>query len=432
MIEKFEVKDFKCHEGLNSFYFPGITIISGTNNSGKSSLLQAVYLLTQNSSFDFPVLLLNSDMSLGTFSDVLNKDKGNKDTIEFAFYFDREMLKSSNIEELNANFIYKNPSSLKNCKNNHRYPILYGIDVEYKEKSKERLYMEIRLSEDAKEAYYKISGGIETGCCKINGLLPGLVIYTDGEGKGRRICSNEFENICKYISLINKQNFKYLKAFRVDDFSKAEGTDSGDVGIRGEYTAEVISQKWDNFIDFKDSGGNALKFSNAFDFWIKKMLGEQYKIRSKRIDKNKYKVVVEETEYGLEYELSQVGFGICQVLPILAMILESKKNDLILIENPEIHLHPKLQADISDLALFALSNGRRIIIETHSEHIINRLRLRIKENNDLMERINIYFFERHEDASAYQEIRVDKDGKIDYWPDNFLDQSYNDLLGLIK
>jgi predicted ATPase len=432
MIEKFEVKDFKCHEGLNSFHFPGITIVSGTNNSGKSSLLQAVYLLTQNGSSDFPALFLNGDMRLGTFSDVLNKDKGNKDTIEFAFYLDRKMLEFSNIAELNINFIYKNPSSLKNCRYYHRYPILYGIDAEYKKVDDKRLYMEIRLMEEEDEAIYKVSGGIESGFCKINGIIPSYIIYEDVKAKMRRICSSEFESICKYISLINKRNFKYLKAFRVDDFTRAEGTYFGDLGIRGEYTAEVISQMWDNYTDFKDINGKVLKFSEAFDMWIKKMLGEQYKIRSKRIDKNKYKVVVEEPEYGLEYELSQVGFGICQILPILAMILESKKNDVLIIENPEIHLHPKLQADIADLLIFALNNERRVIVETHSEHIINRLRLRIKENNNLIKKINIYFFEKHEDASAYQEIEVDKDGKIDYWPDNFLDQSYCDLLGLIK
>lgn len=432
MIEKFEVKDFKCHEGLNSFYFPGITIVSGTNNSGKSSLLQAVYILTQNSSFDFPVILLNGEINLGNFSDVLNKDKGNRDTIEFAFYFDREMLKASEVEEMNVNFIYRNPSSLKNCKYYHGYPILYGIDAEYKKKDSRRLYMEIRLLEESSEVCYKVTGGIESGYCKINGIIPELIIYQDIDGKSRRICSPEFESICRHISLINKHNFKYLKAFRVDDFTKTKGTGFGDVGIRGEYTAEVISNMWDNFIDFKNTSGEIIKFSDAFDMWIRKMLGEQYKIRSKRIDKNKYKVVVEEPEYGLEYELTQVGFGICQVLPIVTMILESKKNDLILIENPEIHLHPKLQADLSDLFIYALNNGRRMIIETHSEHIINRMRLRIKENNDLMKKINIYFFERHEDASAYQEIEVDKDGKIHYWPDNFLDQSYYDLLGLIK
>jgi hypothetical protein len=366
MIEKFEIKDYKCHEGLNSFYFPGITIVSGTNNSGKSSLLQAVYLLTQNGGSDFPVLLLNGDIKLGTFSDILNKDKGNKDTIEFAFYFDREMLKSSGIEELNLNFIYKNPSSLKNCKYYHRYPVLYGIDAEYKRIDNKRIYMEIRLLEENNEALYEILGGIENGFCKVSGIVPSLIIYEDVMGKKRRICSSEFESVCKYVSLINKQNFKYLKAFRVDDFARTDGTGFGDVGTRGEYTAEVISQMWDSFTDFKDIGGKALKFSEGFDLWIKRMIGEQYKIRSKRIDKNKYKVVVEEPEYGLEYELSQVGFGICQVLPILTMILESKKNDLLLIENPEIHLHPKLQADISDLLVFALNNGRRIIVETHS------------------------------------------------------------------
>lgn len=432
MIEKFEVKDFKCHDGLNTFYFPGITIVSGTNNSGKSSLLQAVYMLTQHSSLDFPILLSDADIKLGGFSDILNKDKGNQETIEFALYFDRKMLKYMGIDGLCINFTYKNPACIKNCRYYHKYPVLYGMDVEYTECSKSMEYMKIRLMEDTGKALYKVSGDIESGYCRIDGLEPELIIYEDAEGRNRRICTKKFERVCRYISLINKHRFKYLKAYRVDDFTITDGTGFGNVGLCGEYTAEVISQMWDNNIDFNNANGSKMKFSEGFDMWIKRMLGNKYKVRAKRLDKNKYKVVVEEPEYGLEYELSQVGFGICQVLPILTMILESKENDLILIENPEIHLHPKLQADMSDLFIFALENNRKMIIETHSEHIINRIRVRIKERNELMNKINIYFFEKHENSSAYQEIEVDKHGKINYWPPDFFDQSYYDLLGLIK
>ena len=73
MLQGFEVKDFKCHEDYNEIKIPGLTIITGANNSGKSSLLQAVYLLTQNKTNSHTTLLLNDELDLGSFADILIK-----------------------------------------------------------------------------------------------------------------------------------------------------------------------------------------------------------------------------------------------------------------------------------------------------------------------------------------------------------------------
>lgn len=431
MIEKFEVKDFKCHEGINCFYFPGITIVSGTNNSGKSSLLQSVYALTQNKNIHLPILAINEYMKMGSFSDILNREKGNHETVEFTIWFDRKVLLNDDIKGLSINFIYVNPSVFKNIDYKEGSPALLGIDVDL-HTFEGKKHMTLRLVDEEGSIYYKISGDIEKGFCKINGITPELIVYCDLEGKERRVCSNEFETVCRYISLINKEQFKYLRAYRVDDYKESDYVGTNGIGLSGEFTAEIVSSKWDSITEFYDEDGRKIKFSKLFDQWIEKILGTDYRIRSKKLDKSKYKIVVEELEYNMEFTLNQVGFGISQILPILTLVLTSSRGDIILIENPEIHLHPKLQADLVDLFIFALKNDRKIIIETHSEHIVNRARLRLKENNELIDKVNIYFFEKEEDVVKYQEIKVDKEGKINYWPKNFFDQSYYDLLGLIE
>ncbi|HCI6405283.1 TPA: AAA family ATPase, partial [Klebsiella variicola subsp. variicola] len=80
--------------------------------------------------------------------------------------------------------------------------------------------------------------------------------------------------------------------------------------------------------------------------------------------------------------LSHVGVGVSQVLPIIVMMLLSEKNDILILEQPELHLHPKIQSRLCDLIIACSTTERQCIIETHSEYIINRLRLRIAQSPD--------------------------------------------------
>ena len=80
--------------------------------------------------------------------------------------------------------------------------------------------------------------------------------------------------------------------------------------------------------------------------------------------------------------IADVGFGVSQLLPILVLGIRSDESSLLLLEQPEIHLHPKLQANLADFLLTLAEQGRRLIVETHSDHFINRLRRRIAEDLD--------------------------------------------------
>lgn len=135
-----------------------------------------------------------------------------------------------------------------------------------------------------------------------------------------------------------------------------------------------------------------------------------------------------------EFTAKNVGFGLSYALPIIVAILSAQKDALLLIENPEAHLHPYGQAKLTELMCLAAQAGIQIIIETHSDHIINGALVACKQEKINKENIGIYQFNRDEEqhcAKATQ-IEVLEGGRIKKIPNGFFDQINKDLRILMR
>ncbi len=128
----------------------------------------------------------------------------------------------------------------------------------------------------------------------------------------------------------------------------------------------------------------------------------------------------EETDY---HRPINVGFGITQVLPIVVAVLSASRNDILLIENPEVHLHPAGQAQIGQFLADAAMAGVQVIIETHSDHVLNGIRRAVKSGSLAPDQVAIHFFRsRSQDSAQVISPQIDRTGNIDVWPDGFFDQ----------
>ena len=141
-----------------------------------------------------------------------------------------------------------------------------------------------------------------------------------------------------------------------------------------------------------------------------------------------------------EFKPQNVGFGISYVLPVLATLLTARPTDIIIIENPEAHIHPKGQSKIGELIARAAAYGVQVFVETHSDHVINGIRVAVRDGILNPEDVNIAFFERrpHQvlgtDGEIYTEIyseinpiSVDNNGMLSDYPKGFLDEWDNQL-----
>jgi predicted ATPase len=145
-----------------------------------------------------------------------------------------------------------------------------------------------------------------------------------------------------------------------------------------------------------------------------------------------------------QFKPQNVGLGISYVLPVLATLLTALPDAIILIENPEAHIHPRGQAKLGELIARAAAYGVQVFVETHSDHIINGVRVAVRDGVLKPEDVNIAFFERKErlkdnaknsdDMEIYSEIRnikIDDNGSLSEYPEDFMDEWNNQLLELM-
>jgi len=145
--------------------------------------------------------------------------------------------------------------------------------------------------------------------------------------------------------------------------------------------------------------------------------------------------VVATTSVGHEVDLTAVGVGVSQALPIALLLVLSEPGDVLVIEQPELHLHPAMQLRMADLLLRFAAAGRQIIVETHSEHLVNRLRRRVVEDPGTHSHLVALLFAEtdDDDNTIYRESKIRDDGTLaDDWPDGFFDVGASEATELLR
>jgi predicted ATPase len=134
-----------------------------------------------------------------------------------------------------------------------------------------------------------------------------------------------------------------------------------------------------------------------------------------------------------EYRPANVGFGLTYSLPIIVACLAADVGDVVLVENPEAHLHPRGQTMMGRLASICAQDGVQLLIESHSEHVLNGIRLSVRGNAISKDRVALHFFMPGEESrgSTCASPTIDSSGRLDQWPEGFFDEWERALLGLV-
>lgn len=244
----------------------------------------------------------------------------------------------------------------------------------------------------------------------------------------------------------NTKKFQYISADRLgpQDLYEASSSvvaDKKQIGLLGEYAAYFINMYGNDYSVMKKirhPNAKSDKLLAQLNAWLGE-ISPGVALNTKYVpDVNKV-ILDYQFDYGnsktSSFRPKNVGFGISYVLPIVLALLTAEENKIIVIENPESHIHPRGQAELGKLISLAASTKAQLFIETHSDHIVNGIRVAVKENLIDRQNINILYFDKvttdREQYSRVKPIQVDKNGTLNEYPNNFLDEWSNQLSKLV-
>lgn len=435
MLSSFCLKNFKCFENTDRIKLSPITILVGPNNSGKSSVISALNILSLTSSSEdknIYLKLLSKEYDYGTFKDIsFNHSEDN--IIEFSLiaplprkkkFIDIEDFIEGRKVKLILRYGY-----LKQRKEIYLESLSLHDNIGEFFNLIEDRYSK-RINTVIRDTPSKINRKISSSCYK-RGLVYGwrfnyeiYKVLDDDITKKMRIISWILDNFIECLTNIYHLGPLRMPPSRSYLFA-GELTDRiGGTGERALLNYATLSRR-----RALEEVENIQKVNQALY-----KLGFLSKFEYRKVGERHYEYWTKHPESSFWANLADSGFGASQVLPVLILLFTCKQNSIIMIEQPELHLHPAAQAELGSVFVDASINRKiKTIIETHSETLILRLQTEVAKGNLRPKDITVYYVEPKESIHEFIELPLESNGKfINEWPRGFFEEGYLESIKLSK
>ena len=411
MITELRARNFKSWEDTGKLRFAPLTGLFGANSSGKTSILQVLLMLKQTaerpSDWNEPLYFGDdgSLVNLGNFDAVIHKHKQDLNlNISVSW-------KSSTVANINKYIRVHNlkfPSHVEMLPpgQDHRAP-------------SEEISFSTNIARAAMNNFY-----YKTDLYRLNVEQPDLFrCYGLRAGQTQTVeissrFEEEFENLFSRILYLGPLREHPRHHYTWDgDHPKGIGQD-GKKAISALLSGRVRHFSIDEQI---------LK-------WLQQLeLINSYDLRPLSDTGRDYEFLVKQYKGGPEVRLTDVGFGVSQVLPVLILCYYAPEGSILILEQPEAHLHPKVQTELADVLIDVVENRNvQIILESHSEYLLSRLQRRIAEKKIAATNTALYFCEIKDGTSEIEQLKVDEYGNIRNWPQDFFGDVTGELIKKTK
>lgn len=440
MLKRIYIENFKAWKELD-IKLGSVTGLFGTNSSGKSSIFQFLLLLKQTKNATDRSLVLDfggseSLVNLGSFQDVIHAHEANailawkllwslsnKLTINDATKKRTEALASgstiitSSLARLQNKLVISDILEYRLDKHSFVISPKKPGSKEYQLEAHTPETSNFRFVRNQARAW-ALPGPIKTH------LFPdqAKTYFKNSDFLG------QFE--AEYESLMD--SIYYLGPLR--EYPRREypwsGASPADVGKRGERTVEALLSA--TLRGEKRNLGpktHYKPFQEIIAYWLKKLgLIHEFKIEEIGSGANLYRAVVKRDAKSPTALLTDVGFGVSQILPALVLLYYVPEGSTVLMEQPEIHLHPSVQSGLADVIIkVAQTRKLQVIVESHSEHLLRRFQRRVADETCDSDLVKLYFCDSANGESKLIDLELDMYGEIRNWPTNFFGDEMTEI-----
>lgn len=446
MLTHLEIKNFKAWKDTGPIRLAPLTVIFGANSAGKSSLghlLLALKQTTLSADRKRPLHLgdENSLVDLGTFEECLhNHDL--KNSLEFSMRWrthgkDMEVRDPLSKRKFSGDELMLSVTLSANAK---EQPRVDNLAYRLSHQGSDQLGVDYRRDEKGKLEIVSNEFKLVRNTGRSWPLDEPDKFYRISDQSRARFQNAEFLSDFALETEAALSSVYYLGPLR--EHPKRIYSWSGEtpesVGQKGEFAIAAILAA--SAQDRKLNRGpkkRLYRFDEFIAQWLKDLgIIESFAVRPVAEGRKEYEVVVKTHAAGSEVKISDVGFGVSQVLPALVQVFYCPPHSTVWMEQPEIHLHPQVQAELADVfisATQARENGSprdvQLIVESHSEHFLNRLQRRVAEGALHAEDVAVYFCRRTGSVTELEPLRLNMFGEIENWPENFFGDEMADIAG---
>jgi predicted ATPase len=444
------MQNFKGWRDTGTIRMAPITLFFGTNSSGKSSIGQFLMMLKQTAeSPDRKAVFYpggkNSAVQLGSYQEmVFHRNPENKIAFDYSWSLsDSLKIKNPVLDQsfsgdalsFHAEVGLHKKDVHKLMLNRFEYDLLekdkINLSISMKRRSEEKVEYEVESTQYALKRKPGKPWYRETPV-RFYGFPDEVVAY------------HQNADFIQELNLKHEKLFgslRYLGPLR----TKAErlyswtGIEPESVGYAGENAVAAILASRSR----KISLGNrrrAKSLGEIIAIKLKEMgLIEDFRVNPISDQRQEYEVKTRTKGSKDWVDLPDVGFGISQVLPVLVECFYASPGSIIIMEQPEIHLHPSAQSALADVLIDVIHSKEQgtdrniqLIIETHSEHFLRRLQRRIAEDRIPEENVSVYFANIAKSPATLEPLEIDGFGNIQNWPENFFGDEMDDITGQAK
>lgn len=422
-IKNIGFRNFKCFKSID-LDLGKITLLTGANSSGKSSVMYGILGSLQSGEFPLQFSVNGKYVDMGNFQEISNGHR-NDNLIEISYSLENgtdldvhtlwEMEKTRKLPVLKSLVATSNLFELKIIKEKE-YDFTFdfkpqlladALDANFYLFNKDLIkkYLDFTPKSPVKFALDDLSG-LNDHSLLLKGGLP-LKLAIDSLKT-------------TFVELDLKTN--YISSFRLHpERTYYEQTKENlKIGAYGErYTDQIVL--WE------------IKHPDIYQQFVQSLqeMNLLQGIKTKRMDGGRYELQVTTHQSGLSSSLADVGFGISQFLPVLVADYQLPDNSVLLISQPELHLHPGLQANFADYLVQQIKTTRKTyLVETHSEYLINRLRLAIAKGTIQEDDVRAYYFRNNGSDVENFSLNFKKDGMVENAPVDFFQTYMMDVMDI--